>query len=50
MSDILALESIILNRSWLASSILFSAAVNSAIVAKPDVLDILPSISVILAL
>ena len=50
MSDILALESIILNRSWLASGILFSTAVNSAIVAKPEVLDILPSISVILAL
>ena len=45
MSDILALESIILNRSWLTSGILFSA-----IVAKPEVLDILPSISVILAL
>ena len=49
MSDIFAFQSSFL--TWLITlGILFSTAVNAAVVAEPEILGILLSISVILAL
>ena len=49
MSNIFALEAVALTK-LLTSCISISTAVNAALVAKPEVLDILLSISVIFAL